>query len=123
MRGVGYIVPSDLLSATPPGDGWHATANDGDPLRSLVMVEWANPNLEAEFESLPGVIPIGRPWETPSVEVADFLAAFSAAALLQTDVTSAVALPANPDTSPPTSAATVASALRALDWPMARLLR
>ena len=76
MSFTAYIVPSDLLLTSPPRSGWHATPTPGDPTRSLVVVQWDNPNFEIEFESLPGVLPLGAPWESLPAEAAPLLASF-----------------------------------------------
>lgn len=114
-----YIVLSELLLVTPPRDAWHATTIPADPSQSLVVVEWDNPNFEVEFESLPGVRPLGRPWEPLPADAVPLLASFQeptdASVMKATPTILEVDVPANPET--------VASALREMNWPGARLVR
>ena len=75
MRGyTAYIVPVDLYKPEAP---FHSQSIPGDPTKTLVFVDWKNsPNGEADFESLPGVLPLGFPWEPLPAEAAPLLASF-----------------------------------------------
>jgi hypothetical protein len=122
MSFTGYIVPSDLLLSSPPRDGWHATPVPSDPTKSLVVVRWDNPNFEVEFESLPGVLPLGHPWEPLPTEAATLLASFqpTPTAPAAARLAPATALPV---TDVPATPESVAGALRKVEWHGARLVR
>jgi hypothetical protein len=110
-----YIVPTDLLGISPPQfSEWHATTIPADPTQSLVLVSWNNPNAEMFFESQPGVLFLGEPWETLSAEASPLLASFQ-----DSPTTGAIAAP----TTDPSVTDSVATALRKIPWPGARMLR
>lgn len=111
-----YIVPSNLLKTNPPAAEWHATDVPADPTKSFVVVLWDNPNAEVEFEALPGVMPFGDPWSPLPADVAPLAASLQVAPVVAKSGGAAVVV--TPDPSAPD---TVASALRKMAWPGARL--
>jgi hypothetical protein len=110
----GYIVPTDLLTSLPPRGEWHATPIPADPTRSFVVVEWDNPNEESAFERRPEILPLGNPWEPLPAEAIPLLASFQVA--INTGATL-------PSTDTPAGPDSVATALRKVPWPGARLVR
>lgn len=111
MNRVTYIVPTQLLIDSPPKGGHQAQPIPADPTRSLVSIDWDNPNLEQEFEALPGVLHLGFAWEPLPDEAVPLLASFQ-----QRDASTAamttIAAPAA-EAHPPVS---VARALRSIGW-------
>lgn len=79
-----YIVPSAILAdemfLTLPG--WGAQPVSGDPSLSLLTVQWGNglvpESWEDDLEAMPGVIPLGLPWEPLPPEAVPVLAAIAA---------------------------------------------
>lgn len=80
-----YIVPMDLcrtFTDTPRESrpflaAWGSTPIPGDPTKALVDVKWDDdPNGQSRFESLPGVLCLGYPWETLPAEAVPLLASF-----------------------------------------------
>ncbi len=96
-----YIVPNDILESdmfrTIPRPEWHAESIPGDPTKSLLTVQWGeghcHPAREGELESMPGVLPLGYPWEPLPAEAVPLLASFQDP--LAASAT-AIALPAVP---------------------------
>lgn len=112
MSGKSYLCPTLLLSTNPPAAPWHATTASEDAPQSLVVVLWDNPNLEAEWDSRPEVLPLGEPWEAIPAEAAALLASLQPVEKKAGEGVTAIAAPNS-----------VASALRKLSWPGARLAR
>lgn len=111
-----YIVPSVLLTTSPPGREWHAAPIPADPTQSLVVVKWDEPGAEADFESLPGVLPLGAPWELLPDSAAPLLASFQGPGTKNAPLAMpAIGAPVVPDS--------VATAFRKVSWPGARLAR
>lgn len=105
-----YIVPTQLLIDSPPKAGHQAQKIPADPTRSLVRIDWDNPNLEQEFEARPEVLHLGFSWEPLPDEAVPLLASFQ-----QGDVvnSAATATAAPLEAAPPIS---VARALRSIGW-------
>lgn len=113
-----YIVDAEILKTSPPqGMEWHAVEIPGDPTKCMVVVDWTNPNLEAEFEQLEGVLRLGSPWEPLPDEAVALLASF------QEDVGTKASLPEGAAAVAPVPAPSVKTALRSIGWPGARLVR
>jgi hypothetical protein len=79
-----YIVPVEFCrtdiepESRPMGrTAWGMSPIPGDPTKVLLDVKWDdNPNARAAFESLPGVLPIGYPWEPLPAAAVPLLASF-----------------------------------------------
>lgn len=88
-----YIVPADLCRVETPRESrptgqaqWGTHGVPGDPTIVLLDVEWeGDPNARTSFESLPGVLPLGFPWEPLPAEAVAPLAAIQTAVQASND--------------------------------------
>jgi hypothetical protein len=117
----GYIVPNDLLEASPPRCEWYAEGIPGDPTQSLVAVNWDGSTAEEEFESVPGVQRIPEKWEPMPDAMAALLASFQETPAAGKATTS-IGIPSVIDPVP-AAPETVAVVLKKTPSQLARMLR
>jgi hypothetical protein len=110
-----YLVPSAILAnemfVTLPG--WSAQPVPGDPSTSLLTVQWGNglvpASWEDELEAMPGVLPLGLPWEPLPAQAVSALAAIQNPELASNKTVPALPITAaQPDT--------VGRALHKIGW-------